>query len=128
MEEKEETVTKITITKEAEEAVSQIVNRVNDGFDAGRVNRQDVASWILIQYAEGLADADIQQIRSAFFNEIALLEVILKRAKQSGKLSADLKSVLLEHINVPAVSIKKPKRGLTKEFINDEHKKAEDVA
>jgi hypothetical protein len=82
---KEEVVAKITVTREAEEAVSQVVGKVNEGFEAGRVNRQDVASWILSRFIESFSDSDVQQIRAAFFNEIALLEAILKRAKQSGR-------------------------------------------
>ena len=68
MNNKEEVVAKITVTKEAEEAVSLVVGKVNDGFEAGRVNRQDVASWILSRFVEFCSDADVQQIRAAFFN------------------------------------------------------------
>lgn len=124
----EETIAKITITKQAEEAVSQIVGRVNDGFEAGRVNRQDVASWILTRFVETFSDTDIQQIRAAFYNEIALLEAILKRAKQSGSIPSELKSALMGQVSAPSLGPKKPKRGLTKEFINDELKKDEEAA
>lgn len=128
MEQKDELVVKITVTKQAEEAVSQIVNRVNDGFEAGRVNRQDVASWILIRFIETFSEADVQQLRAVFFNEIALLEAILKRAKQGGALPSELKSALMGQVNAPSVGSKKPKRVLTREFINDELKKDEEAA
>lgn len=123
----EETIAKITITKQAEEAVSQIVSRVNDGFEAGRVNRQDVASWILTRFVDSYADTEVQQIRAAFFNEIALLEAILKRAKQSGNVPTELRSALMGQVNAPSIGPKKSKRSLTKEFINDELKKHEEV-
>ncbi|MGZ3772739.1 MAG: hypothetical protein ACXVCY_15875 [Pseudobdellovibrionaceae bacterium] len=126
--EKEELVAKITVTKEAEEAVSQIVTKVNDGFEAGRVNRQDVASWILTRFIETFSESEIQQIRSAFFNEIALLEAILKKAKQSGNVPAELKVALMGQVNVNPCTGKKVKRGLTKEFINDELKRNEEAA
>lgn len=128
MEQKDELVVKITVTKQAEEAVSQIVNRVNDGFEAGRVNRQDVASWILIRFIETFSEADVQQLRTVFFNEIALLEAILKRAKQGGALPSELKSALMGQVNAPSVGSKKPRRVLTREFINDELKKDEEAA
>ncbi|MBV2169289.1 MAG: hypothetical protein KUL82_11345, partial [Bdellovibrio sp.] len=97
---KEEVVAKITVTKEAEEAVSQIVIKVNEGFEAGRVNRQDVASWIISRFIESFSDVEIQQLRSAFFNEIALLEAILKKAKQSGNIPAELKAALIGQMNM----------------------------
>ncbi len=128
MEQKDELIAKITVTKLAEEAVSQIVGRVNDGFEAGRVNRQDVASWILTRFIETFSDVEIQQIRAAFFNEIALLEAILKRAKQSGNIPSELKSALMGQVSAPLAGSKKIKRGLTKEFINDELKKDEEAA
>lgn len=123
----EETIAKITITKQAEEAVSQVVHKVNDGFDAGRVNRQDVASWILTRFVESFSDMDIQQIRAAFFNEIALLEAILKRAKQSGNLPTELKTALMGQINIQPSSNRKSRKGLTKESINDGLERYEDA-
>ena len=128
MNNKEEVVATITVTKEAEEAVTFIVSKVNDGFEAGRVNRQDVASWILSRFVESVSDADVQQIRSAFFNEIALLEAILKKAKQNGSVPAELKTALMGQVNLAQGSAKKSKKPLTREFINDELKKDEEAA
>jgi hypothetical protein len=125
---KEEVVSKITVTREAEEAVSQVVGKVNEGFEAGRVNRQDVASWILSRFVESFSDADVQQIRAAFFNEIALLEAILKKAKQNGSVPTELKAALLGQLNMASGPVKKGKRSLTKEFINDDLKGNEEAA
>jgi hypothetical protein len=125
---KEEVVAKITVTREAEEAVSQVVGKVNEGFEAGRVNRQDVASWILSRFIENFSDSDVQQIRAAFFNEIALLEAILKKAKQNGSVPTELKAALLGQLNMASGPVKKGKRSLTKEFINDELKGNEEAA
>lgn len=121
----EETITKITVTKQAEEAVSQIVSRVNDGFDAGRVNRQDIASWILTHFLETFSDEETQKIRTAFFNEIALLEAILKRAKQGGSLPSDLKTALMGQMNMPSTTTKRGKKGLTNMLTNGQHEKSE---
>jgi hypothetical protein len=128
MNNKEEIIAKITVTREAEEAVSLVVSKVNDGFEAGRVNRQDVASWILSRFIESFSDADVQQIRAAFFNEIALLEAILKRAKINGNIPVELKAALMGQVNLAQSSVKKSKKPLTKEFINDELRKDEDAA
>lgn len=125
---KEEVVAKITVTREAEEAVSQVVGKVNEGFEAGRVNRQDVASWILSRFIESFSDSDIQQIRAAFFNEIALLEAILKKAKQNGSVPTELKAALLGQLNMASGPVKKGRRSLTKEFINDELRGNEEAA
>lgn len=128
MNNKEETIVKITVTKEAEEAVSQVVKKVNEGFEAGRVNRQDVASWVLSRFIETISESDIAQIRAAFFNEIVLLEALLKKAKHSGIMPVELKAALLGQMNAAPSNIKKPKRSLTKESINDGLQKDEEAA
>ena len=43
-EKKLDEVVKITISKEAESNLVQVLKRVNDGFDAGRINRQELAA------------------------------------------------------------------------------------
>lgn len=125
---KEEIISKITITKSAEEAVSQVISKVNDGFEGGRVNRQDVASWILSRFVETFSDMEVQQIRAAFFNEIALLEAILKKAKQSGSVPADLKTALMGQLSMGPVISKKGKRNLTDRLANGQLKEEEGVA
>ena len=128
MSQKEEVIAKITVTKEAEEAVSQIVTKVNEGFEAGRVNRQDVASWIISRFIETFSDVEIQQIRAAFFNEIALLEAILKKAKQSGSVPSELKTALLGQVNMVSSTSKKSKRGLTDRLANGQLERNEETA
>lgn len=127
MNQKDELIAKITVTKQAEEAVSQIVNRVNDGFEAGRVNRQDVASWILTRFVETFSDAEIQQIRATFFNEIVLLEAILKKARQNGTLPPELKEALMGQVHTSSSS-KKGKRALTPQLALGQHKESESAA
>lgn len=128
MTQREDIVAKITVTKEAEEAVSQIVTKVNDGFEGGRVNRQDVASWIISRFIETFSDVDIQQLRSAFFNEIALLEAILKRAKQSGNIPVELKVALQGQVNMTSSAPKKGRRVLTDKLTNGQLERNEDAA
>lgn len=127
MAEKEDIVSKITITKSAEEAVSQVVSKVNDGFEGGRVNRQDVASWILSRFVETFSDMETQQIRAAFFNEIALLEAILKKAKQSGSVPAELKTALLGQVNL-SLGSKRSKKVLTNKLTDGQLEESEEAA
>lgn len=128
MDQKEAVVAKITITKLAEESVNQVTSRVNDGFEAGRVNRQEIASWILVKFLETFSDTEVQQIRTAFFNEIALLEAILKRAKQSGIVPEELKTALMGQANMLSIGPKKTKRVLTNKLTNGQHEESEEAA
>jgi hypothetical protein len=113
-----ETVVKITISKESEQRLADVLERVNDGFEAGKVNRQDLASWVIRRFAEE-CDADIiKAIRQEYFDEFAFLEGILKRSKETGKLPPELRNALKQHLGVEAPS-RKGKKNLTANYIND---------
>lgn len=110
---------KITIERNAEKTLSKMLEKVNEGFEAGRLNRQQLASWILIKFGDGLDEQQINEIRGDHFNEISLLENILKRGKESGQLPAELKLLLRQQMGYNSTQSKKPPRKLTKDYIND---------
>jgi hypothetical protein len=41
---------RIVVSTEAELVVGEMTDRVNDGFDAGRANRYDVASFMILWF------------------------------------------------------------------------------
>jgi len=98
---------RLSATKEADEALNRIVERVNDGFSGGRVSRMQALSWLLIQQAEGLSESVIQEIRAEFFDEVALLESILRQAKSTGKVPHELRGVLQKQLGLNDESSKK---------------------
>lgn len=114
-----EDIVKITIRKEAEERLTQVMERVNNGFDAGKVNRQDLASWALIRFAKDCTAETIKMIRQDHFDEMALLEVLLKRSKEQGQLPPELKNALRQHIGMESGGKRATKAPLTSDYIND---------
>lgn len=117
---KTEEIHKITVSKTAEEALIEIVERVNDGFEGGKVNRVRVANWILMRFQSNCTDHDIQQIRAENVNEVAALEAILKKARKSGKLPTELSSLIQKHLGFEDVPRRSSKSRLTKNIINDD--------
>lgn len=87
-------VHRLAIGKAADEALATIVERVNEGFNGGRVSRSQAVSWILVRQAERLNDTFIREIRADHFDEVAMLEAALKQAKASGKLPPELRAFL----------------------------------
>ena len=116
---------KVTISRKAELVTAELIARVNDGFEGGRVSRQDLISWVLAKFADGCTDLEIRAIRSDHFDEIALLELCLKKSKLSGSLPPELKKLLLAQAGMDDSSKKLSKNKLTKNSINDGFK--EDV-
>ncbi len=116
---KTEEIVKITVSKEAEEKIMAVIEKVNHGFDAGRVNRQDLASWALIRFAKSCEADTIKEIRQDHFDEFAVLESILKRSKEQGQLPQELKDLVRSQLNLFSTPRRAGKKSLTKNYIND---------
>jgi hypothetical protein len=95
-----EVLHRLSATRVADEALNKIVERVNEGFNGGRVSRMQALSWLLIRQADSLSDTTIQEIRSEFFDEIALLESLLREAKTTGKVPQEFRGLLQKHLGV----------------------------
>lgn len=89
---------RIVVSNEAREALKTIIDKVNDGFSGGKVNLTEVANWIIVRFQHGLNEAQINEIRSEHFDEVAMLESILKEAKTSGKVPTDFKTLLQKQL------------------------------
>ena len=111
---KNEEIAKITVSKEAEEKLSELMKKVNDGFSSGKVNRQDLASWLLIKFCSEKDEALIENIRADHFDEIMMLEAILKKSKETGTLPSEFQALLKQQIG--ANGRVKPRKALTKEL------------
>lgn len=119
-EQKNEDLHRITISKQAERALVAVVERVNEGFVGGKVNRTEVANWYLIRASEALTDAEIKEIRMEYFDEVAMLEAILRQAKESGRVPTEFKGLLQKQLGMDEPTRKRARRNLTDDIINDD--------
>lgn len=121
-EQKNEELHRITVSKQGERALAAVVERINDGFVGGKVNRTQVANWILARFNDSLSETEIKEIRMEHFDEVAVLESILRQAKESGRVPAELKGLLQKQLGMDEAPKKRPKRALTEDIINDDIK------
>jgi hypothetical protein len=112
-------IAKVTITTKAESLMRELVAKVNDGFEFGRLNRHQLMSWILTKFADEHSDAEIRAIRSDHFDEIALLELSLKQFKQVGSLPPELKKLLLANAGLDDSGKRPSKKPLTHKSTSD---------
>ncbi len=110
---------RVLISQESNRHLDVLAARVNDGFDAGKVTRPQILSWVLRRFAETAGDDEIQELRVAHFDKIVYLEALLKRAKETGVLSPEL-AAAIQPPCAPAHLGKKGKRSLTRNAINDD--------
>lgn len=115
----EDSLAKIAINKEADRALTEIISRVNDGFEAGRATKQEVASHIILSFAKECTESDIHGIRALFFNPISLMEATLKKAKETGVLPDSLRELLFEQFTAGQPGAKKARKSLNQNIIKD---------
>ena len=116
--EKEE-ISRINISRQSEKALLDIMEQVNDGFMGGKVNKTQMVNWVLKRFKDDLDESMIKDIRADHFDEVAVLELILRRAKETGKVPSEFKYLLQKQIGLDVSAKKKPKQALTENCIND---------
>ena len=118
-EEKNEEIYRVGISGFAEKALAKLLERVNDGFEAGRVNRTQITSWLVLKASHEITEQEILDIRSEHFDEVAVLEALLKKTKEGGNMPAELRALLQKQMGFLDNPKKRPKKQLTTDNIND---------
>lgn len=103
---------RVVVSNESLGALKAIMDKVNDGFSGGRVNQTEIANWIILHFQSELNESQIKEIRAEYFDEVAMLESILKQAKESGKVPTDFKILLQKQLGLDE-SPKRKQRALT---------------
>lgn len=116
--EKEE-ILRITVSRIGERALSEITEQVNNGFIGGKVSKIQMANWILKRFRDELDDSMLKEIRADHFDELMVLESILKKARETGKVPTEFKYLLQKQIGLDVSTKKKTKLALTENGIND---------
>lgn len=118
---------KITVTKEAGEILAELVIKANEGFEGGRINRQNLASFIVEKFKASFSDKDLTQLRQLHYDDAAMLEAMYRKMKETGEVPEFLRDALRKQFQVTDEAPKKVKKALTKESINDGLNKHEDT-
>lgn len=117
---------KITIGKVVADSLWELVEKINEGFDAGKVHRQDVASWIIEHFLKSYTESDVHLIRQSHYSDSSMLEAVYRRMKETGEVPDFLRDALRKQFQGAPEGSKK-KKALTKEYINDVLVKHEDT-
>jgi len=90
-------ITKIGVTDKADEALDRMLKAVTEGYTTGKVTKNDLASWILVQFEFRSFQSQIEKIRKDHFDKVQyLLSMIeeLKRARQKGEKELSLEDIM----------------------------------
>lgn len=119
---------KITVTKDAGEILAELVTKANEGFEGGRINRQDLASYIVEKFKANFSDRDLVQLRQLHYDDSAMMEAMYRKMKETGEVPEFLRDALRKQFQVNDDAPKKTKKALTKESTNDGLGKNEESA
>lgn len=110
---------RLTINRAAEMALVGAVERINDGFQGGKVNRNQIAVWAILRFSDKLTDDEIKEIRSEHLDEFSALDAVLRKAKESGRLPPELRAFVQKQLGFDEPSKRKGKKTLPENNIND---------
>ena len=83
------------ITREADAYLEKLSKRANTDFEAGRVNKSSLASWIVMWFEAQEKDKHISMIQKAHFDPLKHLENLVKKMKSSGAESMSAEDMAL---------------------------------
>ncbi len=109
---------KVTIDKRTTDALWTLVEKVNDGFEAGKVHRQDVASWIIDRFLRNYTEIEVQLIRQSHYSDAVMLDATYRKMKESGEVPEFLRDALRKQFGV-VIENKKSKKSVACDYIND---------
>ena len=78
-----EALVRVNISKPADTYLEELANRCNVDFEAGKVNRATLASWIILWFKSQEKDKHIGLIQQAHFDPLKHLESLVKKMKSS---------------------------------------------
>lgn len=111
---------RIVVSVEAEAAVTDFTEAVNQGFDAGAATRFDVASFMILWFKANAPNDVIFEMRKACSDTLSMLDAVRKQAKKSGDLPPEIKSALEQYFFGNAALVpKKAKKNLKQESLNE---------
>ncbi len=125
---KSDDLAKIAISREADAALVEIIEKINDGFDGGKATKQDVTSFIVLDFFKELSDSHIHKLRVSFFDPINMMEATLKKAKETGILPESVKELFLKQFADSAHTVRKPKKNLKSDVIIDNITNEQEIA
>lgn len=122
----ENKISKIGISSTADEALDRMVIKANDGFNGGRVSKNDLTSWIICEF-EKRFDANLEHIRKDHFDQVAYLESVvreMKQAKRDGSVLPEIGTLLAPITEAKLNPVQKKPRAIQAENkINPEQSK-----
>lgn len=84
----------IRITKEADDVLSRLMQRLNGDGALAKVSKLDLASFVLTRFCPEISNEDLKELQLKLLSEVDLLKLAYKRALASGAMPDNLREIL----------------------------------
>ena len=84
----------IRISKEADEALSSLLQRANENGAATKVTKRSLASYLLEKFCPSFTADDIKEVYMRTVSEMDLFRIAYKRAMETGVIPDNLREIL----------------------------------
>lgn len=79
------TLARINVSLTANDALERMLKAVNDGFNGGEIEKNDLASWIILHCDSHCFKNSVEKIRVQYFDQVAYLDSIVQEARKARK-------------------------------------------
>lgn len=111
---------RVVVSEEADAAITEFASAVNEDFHAGRATRFDAVNFMLLWFKKHHSEDAVFEIRRQLASGLTMLDAVLKQAKSTGELPAELKAALEAHFfGNAATAPRKGKKTLKSDIITD---------
>ena len=108
MKSNKEALARVNISSEAHAYLEELTQKCNLNFEAGKVNRSTLASWMVLWFKSQEKTKHISMIQKAHFDPLKHLESLVKKLKSSGSKNMSPEDLALALAPIAKKSKKAP--------------------
>ena len=88
---------RVIITKEANQELETILEKIKDGNIMVEITKSDIANYVFMNLQKVLTDVDVKTLRNIYFDERKVLQGLLKQSTDGVDLPSEIKKMVREY-------------------------------
>jgi 3-oxoacyl-[acyl-carrier-protein] synthase III len=85
---------RVVITKEANQELENLVEKIKEGNETVEITKSDVANYVFGNLNKFLSEADIKALKNIYFDERKVLQNLLKQSQEGAELPLEIKRMV----------------------------------
>lgn len=85
---------RVVITKEANQELENLVEKIKEGNETVEITKSDAANYVFGNLNKILSEADIKALKNIYFDERKVLQNLLKQSQDGAELPLEIKKMV----------------------------------